>query len=370
MLSTNFEDDRCTQLSHPQYAGVTELVEVARITNNTALGAYPFPAIFHSNKKGCGATQENPGGTTGLITGANVAPGQSGEWTHTFKIPERNACGRWQFDNDARNGEIAQPTLRGGVGGRVIDSGVDCPECGTTAVTVTVTGEGLTRTVKVTFQGEKPNKKATVDFGDGSPTAQVANGGTVQHTWPYGSYTVSASLNVDGLDQPCTGSAVVNNERQCEPVWTELPPEITEGEWGECSQPAEASVNTVAPACSQSHTVRTVIREQNSCTQEVRVKSDETTTVSRPCDCPNECAGVGEPSFSLNKVDATTTSRLSSSLTYPAGFTGSIENDPDPASGYPGGSATSGVSYDSIYNRPANGNPPLVVSYTWHVRKG
>jgi hypothetical protein len=81
----------------------------------------------------------------------------------------------------------------------------------------------------------------------------------------------------------------------CEVEWTELKPEVTYGEWGECIESVGAQ-----QSCSQSRSVRTVIKEKNSCTEEIRVKSDETTEESKPCDCP--CELTCEFGYELNEA--------------------------------------------------------------------
>ncbi len=87
---------------------------------------------------------------------------------------------------------------------------------------------------------------------------------------------------------------------------------------------------------------------------------------------PNVCAGVGTPSFDFvptrNEADKTTT--IASTLTYPGGFTGSIAIAPAPASGYVGGPATSGQTYNSLYHNPSTGQSAYDVTGSWQVVKG
>lgn len=64
----------------------------------------------------------------------------------------------------------------------------------------------------------------------------------------------------------------------CVEKWVELPPVVTESEWSACAKAAQG--------CAKTKTVRTVIKERNSCTSAERVKSDKTTTESAACECP------------------------------------------------------------------------------------
>jgi hypothetical protein len=223
LVSTTFDkNSMCTDLSKPEFANLTELVEVDTVKNNTTREVYTKPALFHSDTAGCGATDANPSGVIGLMDAPNIPAGGTATWTHRFAIPDRK-CGRWQFDNDAMNGEIRRSTLQGGVGGVVINSGVDCPSCAAFDVQLSVTGSGLTRNVSVSFKGQKANKKAHVDFGDNT-SADLTNGQSVSHTWPYGEFVVSVTL--DAQDIQCSTSQKVINTREdtCE---NHTPPPIT-----------------------------------------------------------------------------------------------------------------------------------------------
>lgn len=64
----------------------------------------------------------------------------------------------------------------------------------------------------------------------------------------------------------------------CVETWVELKPEVTKGEWGACT--------TTNEGCFQSREVTTIIKEQNSCTQEIRQKSKVVTTEKQECTCP------------------------------------------------------------------------------------
>ena len=99
-------------------------------------------------------------------------------------------------------------------------------------------------------------------------------------------------------------SKVVTEEKQectcpCVEEWKELKPEITYGAWGECK--ADTSSNTVSSECSRSRTKLVVVKEQNSCTQEIRVKSQVETKESEPCTCPCEVGEFWNQSFETNK---------------------------------------------------------------------
>jgi len=209
IISSTFDPDRCTDLSDARYSGLTELKHVVKVTNGTAIGAYARPAIFHRATRTCGAHADPPGYTPGpeQFNGPNVEPGKSETWTHTFLITDE-LCGSYQYDNTAKNGEVTEFVL-----GKVINAKRDCPSCDLYDVQLAVTGTGLTRTVKVTFKNLPNNKKAAVNFGDGA-TAQMGNNESVQHTWPYGTYTVTASLEDRDLPSPCNASATVANEEQ------------------------------------------------------------------------------------------------------------------------------------------------------------
>jgi hypothetical protein len=106
------------------------------------------------------------------------------------------------------------------------------------------------------------------------------------------------------------------------PVWNELPPVVTYGEWGACT-PNQRSFGVTAnngSSCSQSQTVRTVINEQNSCTGEVRVKSDTTTSESRPCECVSACdtdpatSGAAQGFSLANSGEATETAWVNANV--------------------------------------------------------
>ncbi len=89
-----------------------------------------------------------------------------------------------------------------------------------------------------------------------------------------------------------------------------------------------------------------------------------------PKDPPSDpCEGVGNPTFSFTKNEAATTATVTSNLTFPGGFTGSVALAPAPVSGFPGGSVSSGANNNSLYNRPQPNQPPLGVSGTWQVKK-
>lgn len=89
-----------------------------------------------------------------------------------------------------------------------------------------------------------------------------------------------------------------------------------------------------------------------------------------PKDPPGDpCEGVGNPSFTFTKSETTNSAVVTSSLTFPGGFTGSIGISPSPVSGFPGGTVTSGASNVSNYNRPDWNQSPLTVNGTWQVRK-
>jgi hypothetical protein len=53
-----------------------------------------------------------------------------------------------------------------------------------------------------------------VDYGDGSPTVQFARGETKSHTWPYGSFTITATLQDNELDEDCVETATVSNSQE------------------------------------------------------------------------------------------------------------------------------------------------------------
>ena len=116
---------------------------------------------------------------------------------------------------------------------------------------------------------------------------------------PDRTFSTTHSVLYGPVELQCVASkdySVAIPSQECVPEWTELDPEITYGEWSECLPEGQDAANIVIPSCkptcSQSRTVRTIIREQNSCTQEVRVKSDTTTTERRPCECPATCESV------------------------------------------------------------------------------
>jgi hypothetical protein len=75
----------------------------------------------------------------------------------------------------------------------------------------------------------------------------------------------------------------------CVETWVEQKPEITHGEWGECKKQTTAdafAASCEAEQCYKAREVTTVVKEQNSCTQEVREKSRKTTTEYQACECP------------------------------------------------------------------------------------
>lgn len=213
VLSSTFDPDRCTLLTDPKYAGLTELVHKVKITNNSGGGIYSRPAMFFSPKQTCGAHAENPGSAEQNVTGAkSLDNGASGDTTYTFPINDR-MCGSYQFD-DTWRGQVETFII-----GKVINTGIDCPSCDALDLRVTVTGSGLTRTVKVTFKGEKPNKKAKVSYGDGQ-SDEFANGESKSHTWPYGDFTVTATFENEALPAPCIKTDTVSNKEpeNCEDV--------------------------------------------------------------------------------------------------------------------------------------------------------
>jgi hypothetical protein len=88
-----------------------------------------------------------------------------------------------------------------------------------------------------------------------------------------------------------------------------------------------------------------------------------------PREQQDPCVGVGEPTFSFTKSEGSSTATVTSVLTFPGGFSGSIALAPSPASGFPGGAVSSGASNNSTYNRPDWDDPALTVNGSWQVRK-
>ena len=89
--------------------------------------------------------------------------------------------------------------------------------------------------------------------------------------------------------------------------WIEQKPEITYGDWGECilgerqeekpdlsfDQGVVENTSPQPPVCkgTQSRSVLTIIKEMNSCTRVVRIKSEEKSTGERGCEtqCVGDC---------------------------------------------------------------------------------
>ena len=213
VIQSTFDPDRCTQLTVAPYNGLTQLVHKVHITNNSGMDIYSKAAIFHSDKAGCGATADNPGGAEGLVTGdVIIKNGKDGTTTYTFPIPQ-DACGAWQLDDTWRPSNTF-------VIGKVINSGKDCPSCEAFNVSLDITGSGPTRTLTAHFKA-KGNKKLHVEFGDGA-SADLANGESTTHTWGPGSFTVTATLSSDGLTCPQTYSVTVQQEATCRDLNVQL----------------------------------------------------------------------------------------------------------------------------------------------------
>ncbi len=193
----------CTTPEELREKGYVLQYEVG-LANNSSDNIYSRVAIFHEAQAGCGAVGSNPGGITGLVSGAtSVAVGNTGVTTYTFTADE-NACGRYQLDD-------AWGPLGVSVIGKVIDTGRDCPSCDIYDLQLFVEGQGLTRTVSVSFRNGKSNKKVSVNFGDGT-SAELKNGESVRHTWDYGTYEVTATFEQSGLN--CEQRAEVSNQIQ------------------------------------------------------------------------------------------------------------------------------------------------------------
>lgn len=174
------------------------------LANNSSDTIYSRVAIFHDAQAGCEAVGNNPGGTTGIVSGAtSVSVGSTGVTTYTFTADE-NACGRYQLDD-------AWGPFGVSVIGKVIDTGRDCPSCDIYDLQLFVEGQGLTRTVSVSFRNAKSNKKVSVNFGDGT-SAELKNGESVRHTWDYGAYEVTATFEQSGLT--CEQKSEVSNQIQ------------------------------------------------------------------------------------------------------------------------------------------------------------
>ncbi|HXV27050.1 MAG TPA: hypothetical protein VD862_03460 [Candidatus Paceibacterota bacterium] len=252
-LSSNFADQRCTELALPQYAGVDVLEEVARITNNTGREGYPKPALFQNPKASCDPWDKNPAGQPvldKLIIGENIPPGESRVWTHRLELP-RDFCGSFQFDNDFRNGEVAVSSFGGGAGGKVINSGRDCPTCeGINGRFEGVNQDGSTVVLTPRFAPDigGVKVKGVIHWGDGT-SEPVTSGTAVQHSYPsqpQKAYHISLVLTAGNLECDPGLDITVGNNPTCEDY--EAP--AISGDIGVDLTPTQVtfSSGTVAPA--------------------------------------------------------------------------------------------------------------------------
>lgn len=200
-------------------------------------------------------------------------------------------------------------------------------QCTPTTGPEAVKGDCLkARTVTVTTTKTYVCKEAVVEVvkTEESQKCECACVETWVEQEPVVTYTEWSTCSVPGEDGKCsqtrTKRTVINEKNSCTSAvrvksdttteekqactcacveeWIELKPEITYGAWGECK--ADTSSNTVSSECSRSRTKLVVVKEQNSCTQEVRVKSQVETKESEPCTCPCEVGSFWAQSFETN----------------------------------------------------------------------
>jgi hypothetical protein len=155
-VSSDFNPDRCTELNLPPYDVLTELTHVSRVTNGPQANhdAYAKCALFFSETATCGAHADNPASEETLATlmnAPNVPPGQTADWAFRLALAEMfgdDACGSWQYDCQAKNGDVSEFML-----GKVINTGRNCPNCDDANVRFDVRVlDSTTGKVKITAQ--------------------------------------------------------------------------------------------------------------------------------------------------------------------------------------------------------------------------
>lgn len=73
---------------------------------------------------------------------------------------------------------------------------------------------------------------------------------------------------------------------ECIAEWIELQREVITGEWGPCQANSGADPSCVS-TCARSRTITTIIKEKNTCTNEIREKSRTSRVQSEACVCPS-----------------------------------------------------------------------------------
>lgn len=179
LLSSSFNNDRCTTIA----SGTVR--QTLGIYNGSGQTIYSRPALFYSPTQTCGAHDQNSSGTGGIVSGdTSVAPGQSGQVTYTFTVPQN--CGSWQLD------DTWGPGSGYFVIGKVINTGRNCAATTTVPPTNTpTTSIPPTTTVTTTTAPPTPTPPpvtlqcapASQTVGVNQNASFVATGGTGSYSW-------------------------------------------------------------------------------------------------------------------------------------------------------------------------------------------
>ncbi len=117
---TDFDVERC--VTPDMLEGKTELLLKMGFLNESPLGLYNKPVLYHSPQATCGAIDENPGSADHAVTGFPIEAGNNGIATWTFELTD-DMCGTYAFVDTVRNGEttLFEPMHY------IINTGEDCP---------------------------------------------------------------------------------------------------------------------------------------------------------------------------------------------------------------------------------------------------
>jgi len=145
------------------------------------------------------------------------------------------------------------------------------------------------RTRRETTKGEFGPCIENDDVGDGCFKSRVV---TVTST-------TTNSCTHEKVVEVKTSNEVEQCQCTCKEEWVELEPEITYGEWSECTSIVENHITPSPPTCEgiKVRKVTTIIKEYNECSQETRIKSESSVAETESCYAPCALCHTEDPKF-------------------------------------------------------------------------